>query len=434
MLYAHGLLREIVRPPQRLPFVFKGSRMKNKTIVILATLDTKAPEARFMKEEIQALGGTAMLLDLGVVGQAGTTADITREEIASLGGVSLEELLRNPTRERSQPIIVKGAILKLRELLDTGRIDGALALGGTQGTSINGEILQSLPYGFPKVLLSTAASGDTSHFVGIKDITMMFSVSDILGLNVFSERILANAAACAMGMAQVERNICQANAKGVVGITNLGVLTKGAMHAIKLLESAGFQCITFHAIGAGGDAMEQMMKEGIITAVFDYAMGDIADGVFGVLRGASDTRLTTAGKLGLPQVLVPGGSEHLGILTDPNVTPPGYEDHDDTWHSPVIYVPRVNEVEQGKIAEEIGKRLSHTSGNAVFLYPLKGVSRYSNSEIGEIQNADLDAKYWEQLQNVLPESIKAEALNYHAEAPEFIEYAVSTLIGLIEKS
>ena len=408
--------------------------MKNKTIAILATLDTKAPEAGFMKAEIESLGGSALLLDIGVVGDVGVAADFSRAQIAEKGGIPLEQLLENPTREQSQPVMVKGAILILRELLEAGKIDGALAVGGTQGTSLNGEILQSLPYGFPKVLLSTAASGDTSHFVGIKDITMMFSVSDILGLNVFSERILANAAACALGMAQVERDIRQTDAKGVVGITNLGVLTKGAMHAIDLLEKAGYQCITFHAIGAGGDAMEQMMSEGIITAVFDYAMGDIADGVFGVLRGASDTRLTTAGKLGIPQVLVPGGSEHLGILTDPNVTPPGYEDHQDTWHSPVIYVPRVNEEEQGKIAEEIGRRLSHTNGNAVFLYPLKGVSRYSNVEIGEIANAEMDAIYWQQLQKNLPDTIEVQELEHNAEDPAFVEHAVKTLIDLIENS
>ena len=408
--------------------------MNNKTIAILATLDTKAPEAGFMKSEIESLGGTALLVDIGVVGEAGIEADLSRSDIAEKGGTPLAELLTNPTREQSQPVMIKGAIAALKELLDAGKIHGALALGGTQGTSVNGEILQSLPYGFPKVLLSTAASGDTSHFVGIKDITMMYSVSDILGLNVFSERILANAAACALGMAQVERDVAKSKAKAVVGITNLGVLTNGALYAIKLLEKAGYECITFHAIGAGGDAMERMMDEGIITAVFDYAMGDIADGVFGVLRSASDTRLTTAGKLRIPQVLVPVGSEHLGILTDPNVTPPGYEDHQDTWHSPVIYVPRVNEEEQGKIAADIGKRLQHTKGNAVFLYPLKGVSRYSNAEVGEIPNAELDAKYWEQLQKVLPDTIKQEALDCNAEDPKFVEHAVETLIGLIESS
>jgi len=142
-----------------------------------------------------------------------------------------------------------------------------VALGGTQGTSTCAPALQMLPYGFPKVMLSTAASGDVGHFVGIKDVTMMFAVSDILGLNVFSRKILANAAAAAWGMAQVERSVTRSEAKGVIGLSNLGVLTKGSVHAIELFEEAGYEVITFHAIGAGGEAMEQMMKEGIITGL-----------------------------------------------------------------------------------------------------------------------------------------------------------------------
>jgi len=111
-------------------------------------------------------------------------------------------------------------------------------------------------------------------------------------------------------------------------MTNLGVLTKGAMHAINLFEEAGYEVITFHAIGAGGEAMEQMMKEGIITAVFDYAMGEIADATFDALRASGPERLTVAGKLGLPQVICPGGSEHLGLLVqEPSKIPAGYEDH-----------------------------------------------------------------------------------------------------------
>ncbi|MDA7898480.1 Tm-1-like ATP-binding domain-containing protein, partial [bacterium] len=255
-----------------------------KTVAILATLDTKAAEADFMRSEIESLGGKALLIDLSLVGDSEIKADITKREIISAGGGNLDELLVKPNRERSNPFIVAGATKILGELHAAGKIDAAVSLGGTQGTSTCAPILQALPYGFPKVMLSTAASGDTSPFVGIKDITMMFAVSDILGLNVFSRKILANAAAAAWGMAQSEQCITKSVAKGVIGMSNLGVLTKGAMHAIELFEKAGYEVITFHAIGAGGDAMEQMMKEGIINAVFDYGLGEIADGVWGVLR------------------------------------------------------------------------------------------------------------------------------------------------------
>ena len=407
--------------------------MKEKTVAILATLDTKAPEAGFMKAEIESLGGRALIIDIGVVGSASIKADYPRADVAQRGGKSLDDLLVNPTRTEAQPIMTSGAIQLLEELIAAGEIHAALALGGTQGTSMNGVIFQALPYGFPKVLLSTAASGDTSHFVGNKDITMMYSVSDILGLNVFSEKILANAAACAYGMAQVERDVKKSKAKAVIGITNLGVLTEGTMYAIELLEKAGYECITFHAIGAGGDAMEQMMRDGIIHAVLDYAMGDIADGVFGVLRSASDSRLTTAGKLGLPQVLIPGGTEHLGVLTDADVIPAEFAGQQHTWHSPVIFVPRVNAEQSAKIAADISQRLSHTTGKAKFLMPLQGVSRYSSADRGEIPNPELDQLYWEQLQAVLPSTVEREALDYNAEDPAFVEYAVQSLISLIEQ-
>ncbi|NWK54623.1 Tm-1-like ATP-binding domain-containing protein [Verrucomicrobiaceae bacterium N1E253] len=403
-----------------------------KTIAILATLDTKAAEADFMRQQIEDLGGQAILMDLGLLGEPSTKVDITKEEVICAGGSSLEELLQSPSREKSNPVIVAGATKLTLELQRSGKIHAVVTLGGTQGTSTCGPILQALPYGFPKVMLSTAASGDTSPFVGIKDITMMFAVSDILGLNVFSRKILANAAAAAWGMAQSDVCITQSTAKGVIGMSNLGVLTQGAMHAIHLFEQAGYEVITFHAIGAGGDAMEQMMKEGIITAVFDYALGEIADGCFDALRASGPERLTTAGKLGLPQVICPGGSEHLGLLVSkPNEVPPGWEDHQITWHTPYVFVPRLNAKEQSKVAKTIADRLQHAKEKTCFLMPLKGVSSYS-AEGGELYNPELDAAYWDSLKKELPENIQIEALNLTAEDPEFVQHAVTTLIKMIE--
>ncbi len=403
-----------------------------KTIAILATLDTKADEANFMRQEIERLGGKALLIDLSVIGDTTINADVSKEEVITAGGSTLAELLDSPSREKASPVIVAGTTKILLDLQLAGKIDAVVTLGGTQGTSTCSPILQALPYGFPKVMLSTAASGDTSPFVGIKDITMMFAVSDILGLNVFSRKILANAAASAWGMARVEQCITKSTAKGVIGMSNLGVLTQGAMHAIKLFEEAGYEVITFHAIGAGGDAMEQMMKEGIITAVFDYAMGEIADSCFDALRASGPERLTTAGKLGLPQVICPGGSEHLGLLvSEPSKVPEGWEDHQITWHTPYVFVPRLNAEEQTKIANTIGERLQNSKEKTAFLMPLKGVSSYS-AEGGELYNTDLDAAYWEALQKALPDHIEVEALDLTAEDPAFVEHAVSKLISMIE--
>ena len=403
-----------------------------KTVAILATLDTKAAEADFMRKEIERLGGRAYIIDLSVVGDSEIAADVSKEEVIEAGGSTLAELLDNPSREKANPSIVAGATKILLDLQVAGKIQAVVTLGGTQGTSTCAPILQALPYGFPKVMLSTAASGDVGPFVGIKDITMMFAVSDILGLNVFSRKILANAAASAWGMAQVEQCITKSEAKGVIGMSNLGVLTKGAMHAIALFEKAGYEVITFHAIGAGGDAMEQMMKEGIITAVFDYAMGEIADGCFDALRASGPDRLTVAGKLGLPQVICPGGSEHLGLLvSEPSKIPDGWENHQITWHTPYVFVPRLNAEEQAKVANTIGDRLQSSTEKTAFIMPLKGVSSYS-AKGGELYNTDLDASYWDALQNALPNHVEVEALDLAAEDSAFVDHAVNKLISMIE--
>src|SRR5204863_640133 len=185
-------------------------------------------------------------------------------------------------------------------------------LGGTQGTTLSTKVMRALPYGFPKVMLSTMASGNVGPWVDIKDITMMFSVTDIMGLNRFSRTILANAAGAVCGMADARGKVTsEKSAKPLVGITTVGITPVGAMKAARVLEEAGYETITFHAVGSGGRAMEQLMREGVIGAVLDYATIEVSNQMHHALLAADDARLTTAGKLGLPQVICPGAIEVL---------------------------------------------------------------------------------------------------------------------------
>ncbi|MBK8504012.1 MAG: Tm-1-like ATP-binding domain-containing protein [Saprospiraceae bacterium] len=405
----------------------------SKTIALLVTLDTKDQEAGYVKEQIEMRGHKALLMDIGVVGEPGIEADITREEIAKAGGRTIESLLINPTREEAGHIMVEGSRKILKEKIATGQVHAVLGLGGTQGTSSCCDIMQVLPYGLPKIMVSTVASGDTSSFVGIKDITMMFSVSDILKLNPFTRKILSNAAAAACGMAESESIFeMQRGEKPLIGMSNLGVLTKGAMEAIKYIEAAGYEVIVFHAVGSGGKAMEQMMKEGIIQAVFDYAMGEIADDVFHVLRAGGPERLTVAGKLGLPQVLCPGGAEHLGIFVPAHHVPDEFKDHKYVFHSPVIFVPRLNVEEIERVADDICKRLQYTKDKAYFMFPLKGVGRYSIPG-GVLEDKESDAAFFNRLRQGLPKNIEIIEKDMHAEEPAFVKEAVDRLILLIEE-
>ncbi len=404
----------------------------SKTIALLITLDTKFQEAGFLKKQIESKGHKALLMDIGVVGSPGIEATISRDEIISTGGGSLPELLKNPTREKSNPFVVGGCITILKKAIDNNEVHAVIGLGGTQGTSTCCDIMAVLPYGLPKIMVSTIASGDTSGFVGIKDITMMFSVSDILGLNPFTRKILANAAAAAVGMAEEKQQfIMEKGSKPLIGMSNLGVLTQGTMKAVKYLESKGYEVIVFHAVGSGGRAMEQMMKEGIIGAVFDYAMGEIADDVWSVLRAGGPDRLTVAGKLGIPQVLCPGGAEHLGILVEPNVVPEAYKTHQYVFHSPVVFVPRLNEEEIVRVAKSICERLSHTKNKAYFMLPMGGVGRYSKAG-GILEDHKSDASFFNYLKMHLPANIEIIESPHYVEDTPFVEEAIDRLISLIE--
>ena len=410
--------------------------MSQRVVAVLATLDTKGDEAEFLKEQLEALGSRALIVDLGVIGQPASSADLTRVAVAEAGGTPLAELLdesgAGPTREAAGPVMIAGAIRLLRAKVEAGEVHALLGLGGFQGTGMCCAVMRAMDYGLPKVMVSTAASGDTSSYVDIKDITMMFSVGDLLGLNAFTRKILANAAGAAHGMAQVELGIAPRDGdKPLIGMSNLGVLTRGALEAIERFAERGYEVIVFHAIGSGGRAMEQMMRDGIIGAVFDYAMGEIADAVFGVLRAGGPERLTVAGELGLPQVLCPGGAEHLGILVEPNVVPERWKDHAHVFHSPVVFVPRLNSEESLQVAREILRRLASTRGNAVLMLPTDGTGSYAKPG-GELRDTEVDRVFFEALRSGAPQGIEVVEMATHAEDPAFVGACVDRLIALIE--
>ena len=224
-------------------------------------------------------------------------------------------------------------------------------MGGTQGTTLCTTVMRALPYGFPKVMVSTMASGNVAPWVDIRDITMMFSVTDIMGLNPVMRKILANAAGAVCGMAHVDVQL-EREGKPLVAVTTVGITTQGAMKAVEVLEAAGYETIVFHAIGPGGRAMEQMMKEGIIGAVLDYSTIEVSNEMHHALLAGGPERLTTAGKLGLPQVICPGAIEVL-VYNEPETVPPPFNTRTLIHHSPKITDVRLNKEEMAEVGKEV---------------------------------------------------------------------------------
>ena len=401
-------------------------------VAVLATLDTKGREVGWLCEQIVVHGCKPLIMDVGVMGRPALRADVTREEVCKAGGVSLAELLMSPTRQSAAPVVVGGTCQLLGQRVARGEVQAVVGIGGTQGTSTCTAIMQTLPYGFPKVMVSTVAAGDVSAFVGIKDVTMMFSVGDILGLNPLLRRILANAAAAACGMARVVvTSSPKAGGRPVVGMTNLGVLTDGALRAVARLESKGFEVVVFHAVGSGGRAMERMLRDGMLGAVFDYALGEISDELFGGLRAGGPDRLKAAAELSLPQVLVPGGAEHVGLFVPANTVPERWRDHRHVFHSPVILAPRLAADELRQVAREIGRRLAAARGRAVMFLPGRGTSRYAVPG-GPLHDPAGDAAFFAELRAALPRTIPVEERDAGAEDPAFVDECVDRLATLVE--
>jgi uncharacterized protein (UPF0261 family) len=403
--------------------------MSAKTIVVLATLDTKGREAEYLRQQIASYGDTALIVDTGVVGTPATAADITREEVADAGGMPLAQILENPSREIAAPVMADGATRIVTRLATEGKVHGIVAMGGTQGTTLSTKVMRALPYGFPKVMVSTMASGNVGPWVDIKDVTMMFSVTDILGLNPVTRKILANAAGAVCGMAASDVQLEQGD-KPLVAVTTVGITTQGAMQAVRVLESHGYETIVFHAIGPGGRAMEQMMREGIIGAVLDYSTIEVSNEMYHALLAGGPERLTTAGKLGLPQVLCPGAIEVL-VFNEPETVPAKYQDRTLIRHSPQITDLRLNRDEMAAVGKEVAHRLRHTRDDAVFMIPTAGYDSYAIKGMGFYDPA-ADAAFVAELKAGLPPNIRIVERDTHIEDPTFATEAVETLVKLIE--
>ncbi len=227
------------------------------TVVLLGTLDTKGNEYKFIIDRIQSAGCKVLLVDVGVLGNPQIPADITRAEVARAAGTKIDELIEQNDRGTAMELMAIGATEVVCKLHEESRLDGILALGGSGGSSIATKAMRALPIGVPKLMVSTIASGDTRPYVGQSDITMMYSVVDIAGINCLSEKILSNAAAAITGMVKSSQSFHPLEQrKPLVAISMFGVTTPCVSEASKWLEDFGYEVVAFHANGSGGRAME----------------------------------------------------------------------------------------------------------------------------------------------------------------------------------
>ncbi|KUK10961.1 MAG: Uncharacterized protein XD50_0787 [Clostridia bacterium 41_269] len=301
-------------------------------------------------------------------------ADISISDVLSKVGKTTEEVF-SLDRGKAADIVIEGAKRLVLELYEKNEIDGIVAYGGSMGASIATSVMRALPVGFPKLMLTTMAAGDISPYVGTKDICMMYPIAEA-GLNKVTRRILNNAAACVVGMAN-SPDLDDIAEKPLIGCMMFGVTTPCVLRASKYFESRGYDVIINHAVGSGGRSMEELIGDGLISGVLDITTHEIGDYLLGGVLSAGPDRLTAAGDIGIPQVIAPGGLDLINF--GPKDTVP--EEHLSKTHLPgkglYIHNPTVTCVgvspdEASLIAEHIAEKINRAKGPTAFCIPMRG--------------------------------------------------------------
>jgi uncharacterized protein (UPF0261 family) len=342
------------------------------SVYILATLDTKAAEVQFLREQLLGRGLKVKVVDTGILGEPGVSADIRRAEFFRQAGVRLEQLQQKADRGHAIATAANAAEKLAKTAHLSGDLTGILGLGGSAGTTIASAAMRVLPIGVPKLLISTLASGDVRPYVGTRDICMMYSVVDVSGLNRISRKILNNASMAMAGMLQ-SQPVEADHDKPIVAATMFGVTTPCVEAAKKPLEDSGYEVLTFHATGVGGRTMEGLIRDGLVRGVLDITTTELADQLVGGVMAAGVDRLTAAAIKGIPQVISVGALDMVNFGPIDTI-PERFRQRRLYQHNPTVTLIRTTPEENDQLGKEIAEKACAAHGPTVVVLPLRGVS------------------------------------------------------------
>jgi len=394
-----------------------------KKILVLGTLDTKGQEIDFLRRSIELSGCRATVMDVGILGQPTTEADIAREDVARAAGQTLEQIRALPNRKRIIGAMIQGAIEKAKLLYSSGGFDGVIGIGGGTGMHICTAVMRSLPIGVPKLMVSSMASMDVSEFVGAKDITMMTSVADLASLNIVTSTVLAQAAGAICGMAGA--SVPSSEPRTAIAMTSFGITTQCADNVGRCLREMGHELVVFHAVGSGGMAMEELTDQGLFAGVLDLTTHEFIDQVAGGhYGGVGDERLETAGRKGIPQVVGPGGLDCVAIFA-PEDVPAKFAGRRTYYHDFRVCV-RSTAAELAFVAQILADKLNRAVGPVKFLVPLRGWSSASR-HCEPLFDPEADRAFVDALKRSLKPDIEIREIDAHIDDLEYAQAAVSNL-------
>lgn len=361
------------------------------TVALLGTLDTKGEEYSWLKDRLEDLGVQVLSVDVGSF-SASPLADVSSDEVIAAAGAEAAVLRQRRDRGEMMTVMGQGAAKVLHGLAAEGRIHGMLSLGGSGGSSVAAPAMQALPVGFPKLLVSTMASGDVKPYVGEVDATLTYSVVDVAGINSISEMVLGNAAAGIAGMAKAYQARLSApphDHRPLVGITMFGVTTPAADEARRTLNELGYEALVFHATGTGGRALEKLVDSGLLAGVCDLTTTELADDLVGGVLSAGPDRLEIAGTKGVPQVVSLGALDMVNFGPMDTV-PAQFAGRNLFVHNPTVTLMRTTAEEMRELGRRIAEKLAGAVGPTELFIPLRGVSAI-DVDGAPFRDADADA-------------------------------------------
>jgi uncharacterized protein (UPF0261 family) len=314
-----------------------------------------------------------------------------------------------------------------------GRLHGALCLGGAEGALMGAGAMHALPVGVPKLIVSPSASGRRAFgpFMGESDTTVMHSVIDILGLHPISRAIFDNAAAAVAGMARDGGGAVGELGALTVGVTMLGQTTPGVMRLRERLIEAGHLPVIFHANGVGGPAMEKLAASGALAGVIDFTLSELANSLMDGIHTTGPDRLRVAGRVGLPQVVVPGCCDFFNQGARATV-PERFRERKSYFHNPVATLVRLSEAEGVELGRMVAERLSGASAPVRVVVPTRGFS-LADAEGGDLYDPPADRAFIDALREALPPEIGFEEVDAHVDDPEFADLVADRYLALMRE-